>query len=70
MAEFEQLATYALVTPQRVLPRQRQHQLPALGWQQRSTRIAAAAKRCPATMDERPMPAEDGSRLHQERSTA
>ena len=31
MAEFEQLASDALVTPERVLPGQRQHQLLALG---------------------------------------
>ena len=69
MAEFEQLASDALVTPKWILPGQLEHQPPALGRKQRSTRIATAAKRCPATMDQRPMPAEDGGRLHQEQGT-
>ena len=69
MAESEQLAADALVTPKWVLPGQLQHQPPALGRKQRPTRTALAAKRCPATMDQRPMPAENRGRLHQEQST-
>jgi len=66
MAELEQLASDALVTPEGVLPGQRQHQLPPLGRQIRSAGTAAAAKRCPAVTDQRPVPAKDGRRLHQE----
>jgi hypothetical protein len=69
VAEFEQLASDALVTPKWVLPGQPQHQLPALGRQLRSAGTAAAVKRCPAMMDQRPVPAKDGGWLHQEQST-
>ena len=69
MAELEQLAAEALVTPKWVLPGQLEHQLPALGAKLRSTRTASAAKRCPMAMDQRLVPAENRGRLHQEQST-
>jgi len=69
MAECEQLAADALVTPKWVLSGQLEHQLPALGRQLRSTWAAASTECCPATMDQRPMPAEVGGRLHQEQGT-
>ncbi len=50
----------------RVLPGQPQHQVPALGRELRSAGTAASAKSCPAMMDQRPMPAENRGRLHQE----
>ena len=66
MAKFEQLASDALVTPERVLPGQPQHQLLALGRQLRSSGTAEAAKACPAATDQGPVPARDGRWLHQE----
>ena len=66
MAELEQLASDALITPKWVLPGQRQHQLPALGRHPRPAGSPAAAKRCPATMDERSVPTQNRGRLHQE----
>ncbi len=69
IAELEQLAADAFVTPERVLPGQLQHQLPALGWELRSAGTAATAKRCPATMDQRPVPAENCGRLNHEQGT-
>ena len=68
MAELEQLAADALVTPKWVLLGQPQHQLAPLGGKLRSTRTATAAEGGPAMMDQRPVPAEDGGRLHQEQS--
>ncbi len=69
MAEFEQLASDALVTPERVLPGQSQHQLLALGGKLWSTRTPASAKGCPAMVDRGPVPAQDGGRLHQEQGS-
>ena len=69
MAEFEQLTSDTLIAPEWVLPRQLEHQLPALGWHLRSTGTAPPAEGCPATMDQRPVPAENRGRLHQEQST-
>jgi hypothetical protein len=66
VAELEQLAADALVTPERVLPGQLEHQPPALGGKLRSAGTSAAAEPCPATMDQRPMPAENRGRPHQE----
>ena len=48
MAELEQLASDALVTPKRVLPGQPQDQLPALGQQLRSTRTGDGGRRRPS----------------------
>jgi hypothetical protein len=66
MAEFEQLAADALVTLERVLPGQLEDQPPALRGKLRSTGTAPAAEGGPATMDQRPMPAQNRGRLHQE----
>src|SRR5262249_35680529 len=56
----------AHVTPKRVLPRQPQHQLPALGWQGWPPGTPAAAGSGPAPPDQRALPAQDRGRLHQE----
>jgi len=67
MAEFEQLAADVLVTPKWVLP---------ASWSTSLRHSAGSGgrpgpRRRPnaATMDQRPMPAEDGGWLHQEQST-
>jgi hypothetical protein len=69
MAEFEKLAADALVTPERVLPGQLQRQPPAIGGKLWWAGTAPSAEGCPAPMDQRPMPAENRGRLHQEEST-
>ena len=68
MAESEQLASDALVTPKGVLLGQPQDMLAALGRQLRSTRTSAATEGGPAATDQGSVPAEDGGRLHQEQS--
>jgi hypothetical protein len=66
MSELEQLAANPWVAPSRVLLGHPQHQLPALGRDPRSPPPRPVAERCPLPLHQGAMPAQYGSRSHQQ----